>query len=551
MREQIAAAAREALEAAASERGFTVDEAFPLEVERPRDRSHGDWSTNAALVAAKAAGMPPRELSELMVKHLPAIDHVAAVEIAGPGFINFTLSTSWLHEVLTQAATDDGYGRSTLGAGTRVQVEFVSANPNGPLHIGHGRNGVLGDSLAGLLEFAGFEVEREYYFNDAGVQIDLYAESLEARYRQALGQVASVPEAGYWGAYLEQWGRELADQAGDSLADGTDGSRRQIRSWGLDRAMADIRETLDEARIGMDTWKNEAELHEAESIAVALNDLHARGYTYKEGGATWLRSTEMGDEKDRVLVKSDGTTTYLAPDIAYHREKLERGFDVLINIWGADHHGYVDRVHAGLASLGYDPDRLEIVITQLVNVLRGGEPVQMSTRRGDFITFREVLDEVGRDATRYFLVAFSPDTTINFDLETAAAQSMDNPVYYLQYAHARMVSLERFASEQGVTRLPLTEVDLSVLAHPAELEVLRQIDRLPEEVEEAARRRAPHRLCAYGADFATAFHKFYNDCRIIGEDPGVTQARLWLVAAARTALVAVLSILGLSAPEKM
>jgi len=382
--------------------------------------------------------------------------------------------------------------------------------------------------------------------------MDRYAASLEARYLQALGRDAEFPEDGYHGAYVGEWAGELAAEVGDELADLEAPVRRErIREWGLRRAMRDIEETLELVHIPFDVWFSETTLHERGEVDEAVALLEARGHVYHEDGAVWFRTTDFGDEKDRVVVKSDGSATYLAPDIGYHHDKFRRGFDRLINVWGADHHGYIPRMKAAVEALGYDPDALEIVVTQMVNLTRAGEPVRMSMRAGEFVTFREVVEEVGADATRYFLAAVSPDSTITFDLEEAKRQSMDNPVYYLQYAHARVASLEGFAATAGVERKPIDEVDLALLADPAEIELLRQIDRLGEEVAEAAGRRAPHRVAAYGQDLAGAFHKFYTDCRVVTDDPDLTQARLWLVEATKSVLLAVLGLLGLSAPTRM
>jgi len=522
-------------------------------VERPRDRSNGDWAVNVALVAAKRAGASPRDVAQAVVDHLPEIPHATEVTIAGPGFINVRLGDSWYHEVLRAAAAGGpGFARSDAGAGETVQVEFVSSNPNGPLHIGHGRGGVIGDVVARMLSYVGHPVTREYYYNDAGVQMDRFAASLEARYLQAQGRDVEVPEDGYHGEYVTDWAGEMLADVGDEFVHLPDAERRtRIREWGLRRAMRDIEETLALARIPFDVWISETSLHESGAVARSIEVLRERGEVYDADGATWFRTTDFGDEKDRVLIKSDGTYTYIAPDVAYHRDKFERGFDRVIDVWGADHHGYVPRMKAAVEALGYDPNRLEVVINQMVNLTRAGEPMRMSTRAGEFVTFREVLDEVGTDATRYHLAAYSPDTAITFDLEAAKAQSMDNPVYYLQYAHARMCALERFAAEHGVTRRPLDEVDLGVLTDPAEAEVLRQADRLAEEVLEAANRRAPHRLVAYASEFATAFHRFYTDCRIVTDDAAVTQARLWLVEASKSVITALLDLLGLGAPESM
>lgn len=547
----IESAVRESLAAAEVAGAIPALGELSFVVERPRDRDHGDWATNVALVAARGAAMSPRDLATLVVGHLPEIPYLVETEVAGPGFINFTLDPAWYLEVLREAAAGGpDHARGPSDGKERIQIEFVSSNPNGPLHIGHGRGGVIGDVIARALDYAGHEVAREYYYNDAGVQMDRYAASLEARYLQALGRDAEFPEDGYHGGYVGEWAAEMLADVGDEFADLPD-RRDRIRRWGLERAMRDIEETLELARIPFDVWFSEISLHQDGRVAGAIDVLRERGFVYEADGAMWFRTTDFGDEKDRVVVKSDGEYTYMAPDVAYHHDKFQRGFDRVIDVWGADHHGYIPRVKAAVEALGYDPERLEIVINQMVNVNRGGEPVRMSMRAGEFVSFREVLEEVGTDATRYHLAAFSPDTTINFDLEAAKAQSMDNPVYYLQYAHARMCSLERFAREQGVERLPLDDVDLSVLDHPAERAVLREADRLGEEISEAAERRAPHRVTAYGADFATAFHRFYTDCRVVTDDHAVTQARLWLIEASKSVILAVLGVLGMSAPESM
>jgi len=487
-------------------------------VERPRDRDHGDWAANAAMVGAKRAGMPPRELAASIIERLPEVPYLESTAIAGPGFINFTLNHDWYLEVLrTAAAGGPDHARVDDGAGERIQVEFVSSNPNGPLHIGHARGGVVGDVIARVLDYVGHPVEREYYYNDAGGQMTRYAASLEAAYRTALGDETPIPEDGYHGPYVIEWGAELADDKGETLLDLPDGERRaEVLAWGLARAMRDIEETLELIRIPFDVWFSERTLHDRGDVDAALRRLEDAGRIYREDGATWFRSTDFGDEKDRVLVTSDGRYTYLAPDIAYHLDKFDRGFDRVINVWGADHHGYIPRMKASLEALG-----------------------------------REAIEEVGADAIRYFLAAYSPDTAITVDLEQAKRQSMDNPVYYLQYAHARMRSLEGFAADQGVVRIPLGDADLSLLIHPAEVEVLKQCDRLREEVRQAALRRAPHRITAYGYDMATAFHRFYTECRIVTEDEALTQARLWLVEAAKSAMLATLGLLGISAPDRM
>ena len=546
----IVAAIRSSLDAAiaAGELG-PVD--VGIEVERPREREYGDWASNVSLAAAKGADKAPREVAEIILRYLPDVPHLADTEIAGPGFINFRLHDSWLHDVGRNAASDPSWGQVDVGGGEHVLVEYVSSNPTGPLHIGHLRGGVLGDALANLMTFTGFNVTREYYFNDAGGQMDRYAASFVARYAQASGEKSEVPEDGYQGEYLVGWAQEMFDAKGPDVAE------PEAVAWGVERAMADIRQTLELAGIEFDSWVSEAQIHEKGEVGAALRAMRDQGHVYEQDGATWFRATEFGDEKDRVLVKADGAFTYVMPDIAYHWDKFERGNTTLINIWGADHHGYIPRVKAGIEAAGYDPDKLEVIVNQLVTLTRAGEPVKMSTRAGEFITAREVLEEVGSDGARYHLLAYSPDTAITFDLEEAKRQSMENPVYYLQYAHARMRSLERFAAAESQDRGDITDADFSLLTHPSELDLLRQIDRLGEEAAESARRRAPHRLCGYGYELAGAFHKFYSDVRIIGEQDGeaippeVTRARLWLVEAAKNTLVAILGILGISAPDEM
>ena len=541
----IADGVRTALTAAAAA-GDLPELDVMVEVERPRDPDHGDWSCNVALAASKAAAKSPREVAEIVVAHLADIEHVVGVDIAGPGFLNFRLGRPWLTEVLRRAASDNDFGTSDLGKGHKVLVEFVSSNPTGPLHIGHARGGFFGDALSNLLERAGYSVSREYYFNDAGGQMDRYAASFAARYRGT-----EPPEDGYLGGYVDVWASELRETQGSALDDAA------AIAWGVERAMAHIRATLDTAGIGMDGFVSEQSIHDKGEVQLSLDAMRRAGHLYEDDGATWFRATTFGDEKDRVLIKSDGSYTYVVPDIAYHWDKFERGFDTLINVWGADHHGYIPRLKAGLQAAGYDPDRLEIIITQLVTLTRGGEPIKMSTRAGEFVTLDEVLSEVGLDATRYHLLAFSPDSAITFDLDEVARETMDNPVYYLQYAHARMCSLERFAASEGVDRGSLADAPLDRLSHDAETALLRQIDRLGEEVELAAVRRAPHRICSYGYELAGAFHKFYSDVRIVGEQDGrpippeVTAARLWLVEAAKNTLVIVLAILGISAPTEM
>jgi arginyl-tRNA synthetase len=459
------------------------------------------------------------------------------VEVAGPGFVNFRLSDTWLHETLIDVVDGgtEGFARADSGAGTKVMVEFVSANPTGPVHAGHGRGAAYGDSLARLLERTGHEVEREFLLNDRGVQMDNFGASLAAR---KAGE--EPPEDGYQGAYITEWAAEMPDGA-DPL------------EWGYERARQDQRETLERMNVDFDTWFSERSMVATGAIDTTLADLAEHGVSYDEDGATWLASTRFGDDKDRVLVKSDGSYTYLLPDIAYHRDKFARGFDLVINVWGADHHGYVARMKAAIEALGHDPEDLEIVITQLVNLERDGRPVKLSKRSGDLVTLAEILDEVGPDAARLTFLLQSTDSRQTVDLAAVAREAMDNPVFYVQYAHARIHSIARKAAERGVERLPLAEVDLSVLTHERELDLLRSLSELPDTVVAAAGTRSPHQIAAWVRDLAGRFHGFYHDCYVMGEgvSPEQTQARLWLVEVSRIGLAIGLDLLGVTAPEAM
>jgi arginyl-tRNA synthetase len=442
-----------------------------------------------------------------------------------------------LHEVLAEVVTQgvEHYARHDIGAGTRVNVEFVSANPTGPIHAGHGRGAAFGDSLARLLERCGYDVAREYYLNDRGTQIQLYAESLAAR---KAGH--DVPEGGYQGDYVVEWAKEMPD--------GVD-----VLEWGEARAVEDHREVLARMNITFDTWFSERSLVDSGAILQTLSDLEAHGVVYEADGATWLRTTDYGDDKDRVVVKSDGEYTYLLPDIAYHRDKFARGFGLAVDVWGADHHGYVARLKAALQALGRSPDDFEVVITQLVNLLAGGEPVRLSKRRGDIIELRDVLDEVGPDAARLTYLLQSVDSPQTFDFDVVKSQAMENPVFYVQMAHARIRSITRVATERGVTRVPFDEVSLALLSHERELDILRSLSELPDVVLLACRERAPHKITSWVRELAGAFHGFYHDCYVLGDDvaPGLTQARLWLVEGAEAGLKIGLDLLGVDAPESM
>ncbi len=539
IRETLAAA----VESAAA--GIDLDPAaVSWTMERPARREHGDWSCNIALASAKAAGRNPREIAGDLVAALEAmsLDHVDAVEIAGPGFVNFRLAPSWLHDVLVEVveAGQDGYARLDIGAGTKVNVEFVSSNPNGPIHAGHGRGAAYGDALARILERSGFDVTREFYLNDRGVQMLRYAESLLARKR---GE--DVPEGGYGGEYVADWAAEMPDDVADA-------GLEAVRAWGYERALADQREVLEAFHVHFDVWSSEQALVDSGAMDTALADLRERGHAFDADGATWLRSTDFGDDKDRPLIKSDGDPTYLLPDIAYHRDKFARGFDLLIDVWGADHHGYVPRMRAAIEALGHDPDEFEVPIVQIVRLERDGEEVRLSKRAGDIVELRDLIDEVGPDVARLTYLLQSIDSQQTIDLGLITSQSNDNPVFYVQYANARIHSIMGKVADAGVTRAPLDAVDLSVLTHEREIEVLRTLSELPDVLGVAARERTPHTITNWVRELADRFHGFYHDCYVIGDVPAdVTQARLWLVESARVGLSIGLDLLGVSAPEHM
>jgi arginyl-tRNA synthetase len=516
-----------------------VDPPDVIHLERPARREHGDWSSNVALATAKKAGRNPRELAgeiaKILTDDLPP--HVSSVEVAGPGFVNFRLHDSWLHDVLRDVVQQgqDNYARTGAAVGTKVNVEFVSTNPTGPVHAGGGRWAAYGDSLCRVLERNGYAPHREFYLNDRGVQMQLFAQSLLAR-----KQGKAVPDEGYQGEYVAEWAAEMPDDA-DPL------------EWGYERVKRDVAETLERMNVRFDTWFSERSMVDSGAIDSTLDELRERGVVYDADGAVWLRTTDFGDDKDRVLVKSDGEPTYILPDIAYHRDKFTRGFQLLIDVWGADHHGYMQRLKIGVQALGHDPDELEIILGQFVTLVRNGEEVKLSKRSGNVVTLAEVIDEVGPDAARLTFLLQSIDTKQVFDIDLVRSQAMENPVYYVQYAHARISSIERVAAERSVERQPLDDVDLSLLAHERELDVLRSLAELPDVVRLACVERAPHKVTTWVRDLAGRFHGFYHDCYVMGTDvpSELTQARLWLVEAARVGLAIGLDLLGVSAPESM
>ena len=510
----------------------------------PSDRpEHGDWSTKVALRIQKAVGRPARDVAAELASQLEAQPppHLARVEVVGPGFVNLHLAPTWLHDVLRETVAQGArFGHGAAAAGRRINLEFVSANPTGPLHAGGGRWVAVGDALANLLASQGAEVHREYYLNDAGNQLDIFGASLHARYR---GE--DPPDDGYQGAYLV----EMADRMRGVLGD--DVTEAQAREWGYRDVVEQIERDLARIGVHFDTWFSERTLHERGDVERVLATLADRGATFEEDGAVWLRATEFGDQRDRVLVKSDGATTYLCNDLAYHEDKFARGWEHLIDIWGADHHGQVKSLQSGLEALGHPAGEPEVVLGQLVKLLRGGVEVRMSRRAGTIVTLADILDEVDPDVARLTFLLQSIETAQTFDLDVVTAQSMENPVFYVQYAHARIASIGRQAANRGIERIPIADVNLAPLVHERELELLRSLAVFPEWIAEAAHLRAPHRVTTWVRDFASRFHGFYRDCRVISDDAALTQARLWLAEACRIGLANALAILGVQAPEEM
>jgi arginyl-tRNA synthetase len=551
----LAALFRDALVRAARSGAVDLDPSGVPEpaLERPRLAEHGDWATNVALVLAKAAKAPPRAVAEAMVAHLELPDWVAGVEVAGPGFVNVRLDQRWFAGLVRRVlAEGDTFGAVDLGHGERVNVEFISANPTGPLHVGNARLAPTGDALANLLTVTGHKVEREYYINDAGGQYDRLGASVEAAYLSLLGRPAEPPADGYKGDYVADLARDLQAEQGDALADLDPAERRaRITNWAFRRMLDGIRQTLARLDIEFDVFFFEHTLHESGAIAEAIDDLRERGVVEERDGAVWLQTTRFGDDKDRPLVRSNGAPTYFGADAAYYRDKRRRGFDRLIFLWGADHHGYVPRMRAVVRAFGDPDDTAEFHISQLVSLVRAGQPARMSKRAGEIATVDDLLDEVGRDAFRYTMLRFALDTPIEFDVEAVTRQSMDNPVYYVQYAHARISSVLRQGRETGFTPLPVEEADLGLLRHPMEAALLRRLAAFEELVLVAASQRAPHRLTRYAEDLAAAFHRFYAECRVLSDDHALSSARWWLVNATRQVLANTLGLIGVDAPERM
>lgn len=554
VRAELARALSGALQAARHQGAIRVDEAPDFTVEAPREKEHGDFAANLAMLLAKPARMAPRKAAEILVQNLSlAGTWIERVEIAGPGFINFYLNPLWVYQALPRIINSGkDYGRVDVGRGKKVQVEFVSANPTGLLHMGNARGAALGDSIAAILDFAGYDVAREFYINDAGNQIENFGLSLEARYLQLVGRDAQVPEEGYHGEDIIETVRGFIALNGGRLLDVPQEKRRfALVKYALAEKLEAIKKVLGDFGVSYDVWFSEQSLHDSGAVQDTLNFLKKRGCIYESEDALWFKATDFGVEKDEVVVRSNGIPTYFASDVAYHRNKFQRGFEWVIDIWGADHHGHVPRMKGAVSALGYDPSALDVVIMQLVRLYKGGEIVRMSKRSGQFVTLEELVEEVGRDAARYFFVMRGADSHLDFDLDLAKAESNENPVYYIQYAHARICSILRQYAEQGGSMPGLDEVDLSLLIEEYELALARKLADFPVEVASAAAGLAPQRIARYLHELAGLLHSFYNSHRVITSDKGVSAARLVLVNATRITLENALCLLGLTAPERM
>ena len=569
IRESLESVLYQALKAAVEAGELPLNEIPQPSLERPREEGHGDWACTIAMRLAKAAHMNPRAIAQAIVDHLPENNLVESFEIAGPGFINLTLTNASFQAVVSEARQQGSdFGKSELSEPCKVNLEYVSANPTGPMHVGHGRWAALGDAIARVMRHAGYSVDEEFYINDQGNQMNVFGNSVVVRYQQLLGQDVEMPEACYGGAYIKDIAQAIIDADGDKWLDADEDERLvNFRERGYAMMLDSVKNTLSTFGNNFDTWFSERSLFVADENGEtkqqrAFDVMNEKGLLFEAEGATFFRSTDYGDDKDRVLVKANGDLTYFMSDVAYHYDKMQRGYDHLIDIWGADHHGYIQRCKAMMAAWGY-PDALEVVLGQLVNLLRDGEPVRMSKRTGEMVTFQELIDEVGVDATRYLILSKSADQAIDFDIEVAKKQDSSNPVYYVQYAHARICSILRKAGEargmnvesagieEIVAELGLDGIDLSPLAHESELALMRKMADFSDLVSGAARDRAPFRLTHYAQELAGLFHSFYGNCHVLGEEECVEKARLALVDSARIVLALSLDILGVSAPERM
>ncbi len=544
-----------ALESYAKEAGIDISLLPEVIVEKPRHEELGDWATPVAMQCAKVFRKNPKEIAEKIVSKIDKGDVIGDIRIDGPGFINFFMSQKWLSDVVVEVLKQKKeYGKSDIGKGKKVQVEFVSANPTGPLHVGHGRGAAVGDSMASILEFVGWEVEREYYINDAGLQMELLGKSTQSRYFELLGkqEEAPFPEDGYKGDYIYDIAKQIIEEYGEKfLKEPLEKSLPFFIEYTKDVILKEIKKDLEDFGVVYDVWFSEKSLYERGLIDETIAFLRQKGYIYDKDGAVWFKSTAFGDEKDRVLIRSNGAPTYFASDIAYHKDKYDRGFDLVIDVWGADHHGYVPRMKAAVTALGQSPDSFHVILIQFVTLLRAGKKVSMSTRAGEFVTLRDILDEVGKDAARFFYLTRRSDSHLEFDLELAKSQTSENPVFYVQYAHARIKSLFKEAKDRNIYIPDVNEVDFDVLSSLEEQALIKYLEIFPEEVLKSAQEYAPHRIAFYLYELASRYHRFYNNHRILASEDPLRSARLLLSEAVRIVLNTGLNLLGVSAPDRM
>ena len=551
LKEKLVTCLQQAIVDAQNKGGLLFTTLPEIIIEHPQDPEHGDFASGLSLKLARTMKMSPLAIADEIAKHILPPAEIDRVIVAPPGFINFILRNDWLSkQVESILAADKSYGTLTLGKGKRIQLEFVSANPTGPLHVGHGRGAVLGSTLANVLSDVGYQVEKEYYLNDAGSQIDTFAHSLYARYQQCLGREVDMPPDGYLGNYMVDLAKQIvAQEGGRFLSLPQEEATSELGRIGIDRIMESIKGTLKLINVEFDTWFSEKNLYKGGQYDRAMELLKGGGYIVERDNATWFESSALGEDKDNVLVRSDGAPTYFASDVAYHYNKLlERKFDSVIDIWGADHQGHVPRMKTVIKALGKDPEQFKVITCQLVTLQRGKELVKVSKRSGDVISLREVIDEVGSDACRFFFLSRSADSQMDFDIELAKKQSADNPVYYVQYAHARIASILRLAKQRGID---YSQGDVSLLSTEPELTLIRQLILLPEIVDKVATTLQPHHLPYYAQDLATTFHSFYKQCRVVSRDEALAKARLKLVRATQIVLAKVLYLMGMTAPEEM
>ncbi|NLK08197.1 MAG: arginine--tRNA ligase [Firmicutes bacterium] len=550
---QIRIALAAAVEAAAEKHGWDIHTIPNVELEVPREKAHGDFATNLAMQLAGQAKMAPRAVAEAVLQHLDAAGtHIEHAEVAGPGFINLRLANDWLHDVVKDIAQQGpDYGKSNFGDNKRVMLEFVSANPVGPMNVVNARAAAVGDTLSNIMDAAGYDVSREYYVNDAGRQAHLFGLSLLARYKELAQVEYEFPEDGYPAPYVKELAQIMRQEAPDLLEKPQQEQEAFCKRWGTDRIVEQQKADLAAFGVEFDVWFRERDLHAGQKLEKVIEYLKDQGLLYEQDGATWFVSTKFDDDKDRVVVKSDGVPTYITADMAYHLDKYQRGFEHLINIWGPDHHGYIGRMQAAVQALGYKAGSLEIIILQLVNLLRRGERVRMSKRAGEFVSMTELMEEVGKDAARYFFLMRAPDSHLDFDLGLAAEESQENPVYYIQYAHARICSILRQADSDSVQCPSIEDAALHLLQAEAELDLIKKLSELPGEIVSAAERRGPHHIARYAHELASSFHSFYTHCRVLGEEEALQGARLVLLKAVAQVLQNSLRLLGIAAPERM